>query len=156
MTTTVVTIEFEELEDAIQDIEKSVYDMEYTDLFYGIIAELEDLHREYFYQEASPDGDNWPPLAPATIASKGHSNILYASGRLNESLAFTSADSIRRIEVVRGMSALIFGTSVPYSVHHQFGTKVLPIREHIGITAEKADELAASVIEYTVGRLQRD
>ena len=46
--------------------------------------------------------------------------------------------------------AVVFGTRVPYSHYHQYGTERLPKREHVGIDKTALDSLVEQAAERAV------
>ncbi len=70
----------------------------------------------------------WTPLSAryASYKARRYPNtpILVRSGRLRNALAEITGDSIATIEPDR----LTYGTSVPYALYHQRGTRKMPAR----------------------------
>ena len=52
--------------------------------------------RECLARQSGPDGEGWPPLEPATIRAKGHSQIGVRTGRMVDSL--NSAGGVTRVD----------------------------------------------------------
>lgn len=108
---------------------------------------LQELHSQYFVNEADPHGVPWRPLSPYTIRMKGHSRILYEFGDLVASLT----DSGSRYAVRQpGSDELEFGTSRPHAWKHQDGYDIIPQREHTGVGDRGADEVAEVVADTAV------
>ena len=134
-----------------QEIENAFKAADYEPVLRKFLGVLEEAHREYFARQAGPSGADWPDLAPATIVRKGHSRILFETGKLSGSLGGRSSGAVRET-THRGA---IFGTSVPYSIFHQqargflFGGN-LPQREHVGMTEQTLDVLLQAVADQTV------
>ncbi|EFL88292.1 phage virion morphogenesis protein [Ahrensia sp. R2A130] len=91
--------------------------------------------------KTAPDGSKWSPLADSTVASKGTDNILVDTGGL--------AGSIQR--TVGGDIAIV-GTNLAYAGYLQGGTKKMPARPFIGISASDEQEVRR-VFESVVRRL---
>jgi len=129
--------------------------IDYTDPLNETLPKLEKAHQEFFDNEAGPTGA-WPALAPSTVRRKGHGIVLLESGKLTQSLGGRSADSIREVfrDGANNQHALIFGTSVEYSIFHQQGTKRIPARPHVGITEPLLDQTAGEVADWTVAGLE--
>ena len=70
----------------------------------------------------------WPPLSPRYARRKQKRYpgrlVLQAGGRLRGSLVGKSADTVEALEPGR----MKFGTSVPYAIFHQTGTRNMPAR----------------------------
>ncbi|PYV09102.1 MAG: hypothetical protein DMG23_11815 [Acidobacteria bacterium] len=70
----------------------------------------------------------WPPLSPRYARRKQKRYpgrpVLQAGGRLRGSLVGKSADTVEALEPGR----MKFGTSVPYAIFHQTGTRKMPAR----------------------------
>ena len=81
-----------------------------------ILDHLREIVEGYFQGEAGPQGP-WLPLAPFTIAQKGHDRILIETTRLYVSLVNRSPDSIVEVDNLH----LGYGTRVPYAASHILG-----------------------------------
>lgn len=92
-----------------------------------ILPWVRKLHESYFKTESDPSGKPWRPLAPSTVAKKGHDTILVDKQRLMRSLTTRSVYSISQ---VRG-NELTYGTADPHSRFHQFGA-ALAARTSVG------------------------
>ena len=114
---------------------------------------LEDTHAYYFQEETGPDGGKWEELRPSTIARKGHDKILFESGDLLDSLTGRAKGAIRRVSTSGTKVSLRFGSDIPYSKTHQYGTDRLPQRKHIGITEVIRELLREIVVEDIKRRL---
>ena len=75
--------------------------------------------------------------------------ILKASGLLEKSL--TNINDPNAIANFQGKQAIELGTSVPYGVHHQYGTKKMPMRKFLFIGPESQFNSKGRV----AGRLER-
>jgi len=122
-----------------------------------VVADLQNTIRQYFRRQGGPYG-SWQPLAASTVARKGHSTILWETGRLMRSLWGVTPDSIRDESALR----LRFGTRVPYAKFHETGTQHMPARNFMvqGQDARKAADFAARravehVLRLTPGSLGR-
>ena len=109
-------------------------------------------HADRFGLENDPNLSAWPPLAAATIARKGHDTILVDTGRLRRSLT-TKGHADHAGEIFdRGLT---FGTSVPYSIFHQQGTRNIPQRAHVGLTTNLVEELTATITKSASDKLRK-
>lgn len=91
----------------------------------------------------------WAALAPSTLKRKVvRKGILRVTDRLFNSLVGPrrTADSI--VEV--GKRQLVFGTAVPYARYHQFGTRVLPVRQPLPDPAPESikPDLRRALLEW--------
>lgn len=127
-------------------------------------AESEALDREYgiyFKRKAGPGGQQWAPNAPRTIKAKGHARQLFgkpAKGfRLHASLTTRNGEFSIRYEIDHWPSraTLIHGTDAPYSVYNDRGTRRIPARQHIGISGQYFDGVAARGVEYAFDRFKK-
>lgn len=115
-----------------------------------IMVDMERSHEEYFNRQGTPVGEAWPALSPRTIKEKGHSRILYRTGRLMESLSKTTSDSIRdKYDEIKN-HGISFGTSVEYAMFHQEGTKHMPQREHVGTNDDQLNKICDMVADRAV------
>lgn len=105
--------------------------------FRSIADYWRDLEREQFGSQGATGSGGWPPLAPSTIARKGHATILVDTETLRDSL--TDAGDERHIEHVTS-DELVFGTSVSYAKYHQRGTSRTPQRRPIELTDHQRRE----------------
>ena len=135
------------------EIEQQFNDADYTQLLAQTILDLETAHADYFAEEKSPAGEAWKPLAPLTVAKKGHDTILFEHGPMPDSLIGTTSDSIREVVSEPPNHSLSFGTSDEKSPFHQFGTSRIPIREHVGVNEPFCDQLAEKTADATVALL---
>lgn len=81
-----------------------------------VVAYLREGIADFFQREAGPDGP-WQALAESTIEHKGHSRILYETGRLEAALTDSTPDSIIQIRRL----SLIFGVDLYYALKHEIG-----------------------------------
>lgn len=126
----------------------------YQPVLNTIMADMETSHAEYFQQQRSPGGSAWPALAPRTIKEKGHSRILYRTGRLMESLTRRTTDSIRESYDELRNHGISFGTSVEYATFHQEGTRRMPQREHVGTNDDQLTKICELVADRAVAILE--
>ncbi|MFG0240459.1 MAG: phage virion morphogenesis protein [Gimesia chilikensis] len=134
-------------------LEQAYNEAGYNTQFSQFRRDLQKSHGAYFRSQAGPSGEAWRPLAPSTIKAKGHSRILFRTGRLEKSLKGDSSDSEYAInDQGRGMH---WGTSVPYSVFHQRGGGRLPRREHIGATTTQVDALVEKIANAAVNKMEK-
>ncbi|MEC8230216.1 MAG: phage virion morphogenesis protein [Pseudomonadota bacterium] len=81
---------------------------------------------ERFKLELAPNGEQWEPLAPETLARKaGEDRILQQSGILRDQLNYQ----------ITGKT-LTFGSNQEYAATHQFGREEdgIPARPFLGLT----------------------
>jgi hypothetical protein len=123
---------------------------DYTKEMAETSADLERQEYGMFAGEHDSSGSPWPKLAPATVAQKGHDQILYEHGPLGESLFSNTGDAIRT-PMERGLT---FGTSTPYALFHQEGTSRMPARPPVGISEETIDRLVERVANAVVEKLR--
>ena len=104
-----------------------------------------------FASQSTPDGSPWAPLAPSTVAKKGHSRILFESGALEASLVNVGGPGNINATACRG---LLFGTDVEYAIFHQQGTARMPARPAVGMSEETVDKLAETIADATVEKMK--
>lgn len=153
MTPTVVQDQ-QGLDQFFASVARDFGDTNYSAYLHSQLPKLEKLHKLYFDAEQDPTGAGWPALAPSTIQRKGHDRILYESGRLRESLAGKSGDSLRDVIDEGAMSGLAFGTTVPYSLFHDKATENRPARPHVGINLKVLDKIAEGALAVALARLK--
>lgn len=92
--------------------------------------------QERFKLELAPNGEQWEPLAPETLARKGgEDRILQQSGTMRDLLTYQIAGRV-----------LTFGSNQEYAATHQFGREEdgIPARPFLGLTTgpwRDADEI---------------
>jgi len=90
-----------------------------------------------FTSQQDPSGKAWSDLKPKYAARKAieypGKTILIRRGDLFRSLVATTWASVAQIQPTK----LIYGTAIPYAVFHQFGTKFMPARKMLGISAKQ-------------------
>lgn len=149
---------FAGLQGVIDDVASTARTMQYEEPLQELSETLADQHAANFAAEVSPAGEALAPLAPFTIAEKGHDRILRRFDDLLESLTSGNRDSIREIEGGSGGSKLVWGTRDPKSRKHTEGdpSARLPKREHVGITETTLAGLVEEVADHSVARLKDD
>ncbi len=117
---------------------------------------LEEEHGVRFAAQKDPDGNEWQPLAPATIKRKGHAIRLYETGRLRGSLRDQKhSDGIRQTWDEWPQAGLIFGTSVPYGIFHETGGPNLPRRPFMGMAERSLDLFTEHAADYVLAELMQ-
>lgn len=97
--------------------------------------EIRALYKKIFLSQGAYAGDRWAPLKQATIYRKlvrgqGYGHILRASDRLFRSLTERGAlDAYQR--VLDGGKAVEVGTTTPWAIFHQSGTRHMPRRPFV-------------------------
>lgn len=121
------------------------------------LLELADFHAGLFADANDPSGVAWPPLAPSTVARKGHDTILVETGRLRASLTqkstANSGDATREVAELAGETDVIFGTTVEYSPYHDTASGNRPARPHVGINEQFLDGFCDRLIRYAINEL---
>jgi len=151
-----MTLVREELTDLKQlggillDIEERAQNADYESTLQPFLETLEKTHAEQFRGQQDSSGSAWAPLAPSTIAAKGHNRILYETGALEESLTSGGGDAIREV-FDRG---LVFGTSTEYAIFHQEGTSRMPARPPVGMQEATLDTMTNAVADAAVDQLR--
>lgn len=140
----------QELGGILLDVEERLNNADYEQTLQPFLATLEQTHSAQFRSQQDSGGNAWAPLAPSTIARKGHSRILFESGDLQTSLTSGGSDAIREV-FDRG---LIFGTSTEYAIFHQEGTSRMPARPPVGIQTQTLDEMVNAVADAAVEQLK--
>lgn len=117
-----------------------------------VLAYLREGIGEYFRQQRGPDGP-WKALEDFTVAKKGHTRILFETGRLEASLTGRTPDSI--VDVTR--LSLRYGTRLNYAWCHEARKSNLPRRGFMPY-GNQIDEFtlrrcAEHVLKYPPGSL---
>jgi phage gpG-like protein len=98
---------------------------------------LETAAEEQFDTEGAHASGGWAPLALSTIQEKDRKglspHILQATGRLRDSLTRKFDPShVERLSE----DSLTFGTTVPYAIFHQTGTRRMPRRPPVALSED--------------------
>jgi phage virion morphogenesis protein len=100
--------------------------------------------RSLFDQETDPTGTAWAPLAAATVRAKrrrGSSNpekMLYQFGTLSQTLTYQ----------LIGNDNLLFGSPLEIGIYHEYGTRKMPARKFLELSAIDRSELARQATAY--------
>jgi len=101
-----------------------------------------------FTSQSGPSGTAWKPLNPFYEEQKAKKypgkTILIRRGDLFRSLVATTGASVAQIQPTK----LIYGTAIPYAVFHQFGTKFMPARKMLGISAKQRKTFKQMTADY--------
>jgi phage gpG-like protein len=103
-----------------------------------VAADFRQMMTRQFETEgrAEPAAAGWPPLSASTASrKKPRSGLLVSSGALARSLAEPGAQGAVEIRDAR---SLTLGTRLPYAAFHQFGTRRMPARPLIVLSAARA------------------
>ena len=107
------------------------------------LARVADDFREMiarqFSSEGRTEGTPWPPLAPSTLRrrpGKAGGPILQSTGALLRSL--TAPGAAGHVEQLEAQS-LAIGTSLPYALFHQTGTRRMPARPIIVLSGARSE-----------------
>ena len=124
-------------------------------LWPGVIPELRAIMREQFEGEGVGATGKWAGLAAGYKAWKARhypgKPILQRSGRLLSSLTRNNGDSI----VEPKSDSLVFGTRVPYAIHHQRGGGPLKRRKIFDLNQDQKNRLM-KVIQRRLLQAGRD
>lgn len=93
-------------------------------------------------EKTSPGGAKWAPLKASTIARKGTDNILVDNGQLLGSISHIAQSHLA-----------VVGTNVFYAPFHQDGTKKMPAREFIGLSAANQTEVEHIINTFVARQL---
>lgn len=149
---TVVLNGMAELQDYVAGYGERFLGLRFEPYLRDVMVDLEQLHRQRFAAEQTPDGSPWPELSPATVERKGHDKILWETGRLLDSLGIETADSVREVVEEPAGVGLTYGTSVPYGRYHQLGEGV-PLRVFFGVTEDEIKSMAERAGEHAAASL---
>jgi phage gpG-like protein len=115
-----------------------------------VVEAMETEHESFFDRDTGPDGEAWQPLAPYTIAKKGHATILEEDGILRQSLTESgSPAAVRELS----LAELVFGTSRENAWKHQEGHGRIPQRMHTGFSENLLDETVDLVGDNVIGKM---
>lgn len=141
-----------DFQEIYEDISLNFRQAEYNDELSDFNDKLFQFHEAGFDLERDPNLSAWLPLAAATIRRKKSDKILVDTGRLKRSLTTRgSSDHVGEV-FDRGLT---FGTSVPYSVFHQRGTRTIPQRAHVGLAIERVDKLTKTITKSASDKLRK-
>lgn len=102
-----------------------------TPLMLAIGGILENSTRARFASKTAPDGTSWQPLKPSTIKQKkGRGGILVDRGDLMKSITHHATSH-----------SVAVGTDRHYGEYQQMGTKHMPARPFLGISASDGDSI---------------
>jgi phage gpG-like protein len=87
---------------------------------------------------------SWPADSPDTEAEKSGGSVLVDSGALKRSLTSSGGGAVSK----EHPTALSFGTSVPYARFHQYGTRNMPKRKLIDLTASDRKKITDLISRY--------
>lgn len=106
----------------------------------NVIGEFHTIESEQFASEGAAGGEKWQPLK---AVHKEFRHILQDSGALHDSL--TDSEAFGAI-VRPGENELTLGTSVPYGIFHQRGTRRgLPQRKVISLGEQQKRRIQKAV-----------
>lgn len=123
--------------------------MEAGELWNVLHGALMDMEFEQFASEGEHGSGGWAPLASSTVAAKQRQGypveILHRTLALFKSL--TQPDSEGSLFENFG-EYMRFGTTIEYAIYHQTGTRTLPMRKPVQLTAAERLELTKSVQRF--------
>lgn len=115
-------------------------------LYPEVIAAFYQFETEQFNTEGAAGGQKWTPLSPVYEEYKERNYpgqpILQAEGDLMASL--TDPEAAGAVLIPRE-DELIIGTSVPYAIHHQRGTRKMPKRPPISFSEEQKRRMQKAI-----------
>ena len=101
-----------------------------------------------FSSQSGPTGRAWKDLKPKYAARKAieypGKTILIRRGDLFRSLVATTGASVAQLQPTK----LIYGTAIPYAKFHQFGTKFMPARPMLGLSAQQKKRFRQMTLDY--------
>lgn len=102
--------------------------------------------RKCFDEQRAPDGTPWAKFKrPPSVKRGGSSSkLLRDTGILMGSM---TAQVQGHVEEVTATS-LRWGSNVPYAAFHQYGTRFIPARPFLGITAKDVERIGLIVTEW--------
>lgn len=93
----------------------------------------------------------WPSLSPEYQRQKTadykagkikHNKIMFRTGRLAQSLMDRfSSEAINRINTSGSLKKLEIGTAVPYAIWHEVGTRRMPQRQLVALSAARRQRI---------------
>lgn len=147
----------DQLEDILgqvfDEIEIGYQETDYTAPLTHSLLTLQEQHQVMYDSGQDSSGSAWKPLAPATVARKGHNTILVDKNKMKASLVSPTGDSIRDVVSEGGMAGAVFGTDVEYAHFHVTGTKNMPARPPVGISEKTIDQVSNEFADHTVASM---
>ena len=109
-----------------------------------IAGHLLDGVNEAFAREASPAGEAWAPLKPATVLDRQRRR--YGAGPILE----RSGDLASRILADWDDSSAVAGTNVVYAATHHFGDPLrgIPARPFLGVPNDARDAVLQVIVDH--------
>lgn len=113
--------------------------------FRQIALLLASATRQNFDRAASPDGTPWAPFKRTPSAKRGGpaAKLLRDTGLLMSSYG-AGAGHVERVSGV----ALEWGSNVDRAAWHQFGTRAIPARPHVGVTPELLQKVDFVITQF--------
>jgi phage gpG-like protein len=150
---TIILNSLDELPTVLEGVAAQFRRADYTGAFEREIApELAEQHAEYFASATDPFGAPWAPLAPSTIARKGHDTILIDTKAMANSIV--SQNSPNHVQHI-SRQEMNWGSADEKLPFHQFGTSRMPARPPVGVTEAGANRIAEITADATVEILKR-
>lgn len=118
-----------------------------TPLMWAIGSVLEGSTRQRFADKKSPNNVAWAILAPATIKRKINKS---SNG---QGILVESGDLMRSITFYASRDSVIVGTDRPYGKYHQTGTKHMPMRPFLGLSAQDQADIGDLINDFLAGAL---
>ena len=146
---------FDELSEVYDEIDAQFSGISFAELMENEVENLMDEHQSYFDQEESPAGVPWEDLKPATVNRKGHSMILFETGKLEDSLTSRTSDTVVDF-IDASVQTLIFGTSVEYAHFHMEKSQYRPARPMVGINESYVEALIERIADTTIAKMKSE
>lgn len=143
------------IQSVVNDVVREISHMNFRQDIDDLNKRLERQHVAMYKAGHEADGTPWEPLAAATVRKKGHATILIEEGRLARSLAYRTTGSIRDINVKGNSITLEFGTRDENAIKHHEGSRVMPIREPVGLGDPLLNQFVEDVANNIVKRITR-
>lgn len=129
--------------------------MDMAPAFRKVVKYLRRVESRQFTSQGANSG-GWTPLASSTVAYKAKHGydprILHRTLRLRKSLTREGApDSVVRIS----RDEMFYGSSVPYGVFHQRGTRHMPKRRPVELTPAHKVKIVKILQAFLVEGLHR-
>lgn len=154
-------IQLKDLSPIFKGMAKRTKTSTYRTVMAALLPVLRKRQRKIFATETSPTGERWEPNRPETIRRKKAAgqgvNVLVATKRLRDSLRTKGhSDNVASLRTLKGVTRLLWGTNVEYSIFHQRGTRQFVARPHIVSADDKlADILVKGVVKKLVKLLSK-